>query len=261
MTGFFNIYGETERRVKYISIVFWLVILGTVWVFNPITQLPTPPEIWTAFKELSGTSGSTNLYYNVWITLQLQTTAVFYSTVISMLFAYLGKVAVFNPLNKFVQLLRYIPIVGFTLIFYSFFSIGFGMKVAMLTAGLVFFMTTSMTAVLDAIPQLKFELAKTLGYSNWQIFTSVVFVPSLPKILEVVMQNAAMGWLMIVAVETFNRTEGGMGSQLYVYSASNQSANVYTYLIAIAIIATIEDAFFREMKKWLFPYTRIQERA
>jgi ABC-type nitrate/sulfonate/bicarbonate transport system permease component len=135
------------------------------------------------------------------------------------------------------------------------------MKVAMLTTGLVFFMTTSMTAVLDSIPQLKFELAKTLGYSNWQIFRTVVFVPTLPSILEVIMQNAAMGWLMIVAVETFNRTEGGMGAMLQIYSASNQSANVYVYLLIIGVIALIEDAVFRLAKRLVFPYTTIPERA
>jgi ABC-type nitrate/sulfonate/bicarbonate transport system permease component len=261
MKQFFNIYGETDRRTQYISIALWFVILGVIWVFNPITQLPTPLEVYRSFISLASTQGSSNLFYNVWVTLQLQVTGIFYATVISMLFAYVGKLVIFNPLNRFVQLLRYIPVVGFTLVFYSFFSIGFGMKVAMLTAGLTFFMTTSMSAVLDSIPQMRYELAKSLGYSNWQIFTSVVFVPSLPNILEVVMQNAAMGWLMIVAVETFNRTEGGMGAMLQIYSASNQSANVYCYLTIIGAIALIEDALFRLSKRLLFPYTTIAERA
>jgi len=261
MKQYLSFYGERDRRAIYVSIGIWFVLLIMVWAFNPITSLPTPVEIYKAFINLVSVNGSGNLVYNVWVTLQLQVVAMFYATVLSMAFAYIGKLLVFNPFNRFVQLLRYIPVVGFTIIFYSFFSIGFGMKVAMLTAGLVFFMTTSMTAVLDSIPQLKYELAKSLGYSNWQIFMTVVVRPSLPNILEVIMQNAAMGWLMIVAVETFNRTEGGMGAMLQIYSASNQSANVYVYLIIIGVIALIEDALFRLTKRFVFPYTTIAERA
>jgi ABC-type nitrate/sulfonate/bicarbonate transport system permease component len=258
---FLSFYGGRDKTTSYISIGIFVVLLVMVWVLNPITSLPTPLEIYTAFVTLATTNGSGNLFYNIWITLQLQIVAIFYATVISMVFAYAGKLTLFNPFNKFVQILRYIPVVGFTIIFYSFFSIGFGMKVAMLTAGLVFFMTTSMSAVLDSIPQMRYELAKTLGYSNWQIFTSVVLVPTLPKMLEVIMQNAAMGWLMIVAVETFNRTDGGMGAMLQIYSASNQSANVYVYLINIGLIALIEDGLFKVTNRVLFPYTTIAERA
>jgi ABC-type nitrate/sulfonate/bicarbonate transport system permease component len=147
------------------------------------------------------------------------------------------------------------------LVFLSIFTIGWSMKVAMLTAGMAFFLITSMTAVIGQIPRLKFELARVLNYSDWKTFWTVVVRPTLPAMIDVVAQSAAMGWVMIVAIETFNRTEGGIGAAIYSYSATNQKAEVYVYLVIIGIIAILEDQFFYWLKRLLFPYTTIAERA
>ncbi len=257
----FTVYDKPTLQARWIASSIWIILFCVIWVFNPITAIPTPVEIYNSFINLLYTEGSSNLLYNVWVTLKLQIYGLFYATIISAILAYISKLEFFNPLNKFIQILRYIPVVGFTLIFYSVFAIGFGMKVAMLSAGLVFFMTTSMTAVIENVPRLKYELAKSLGYSDWQIFVSVIFKPTLPLMIETVMQNAAMGWLMIVAVETFSRTEGGMGAMLQIYSSSSQTGNVWTYLIIIGFIALLEDLFFTQSRKYLFPYSIISERA
>ena len=135
------------------------------------------------------------------------------------------------------------------------------MKVAMLSAGMAFFLITSMTAEIAQIPKLKFELARVLNYSDWKAFWTVVVRPSLPAMIDIVAQSAAMGWVMIVAIETFNRTDGGIGAAIYSYSATNQKAEVYVYLIIIGVIAVLEDQFFYWLKRIVFPYTQIAERA
>jgi NitT/TauT family transport system permease protein len=118
-----------------------------------------------------------------------------------------------------------------------------------------------MTGVVGAIPRMKYELAKVLGYNDWQVFYSVVMRPTLPQMLEMVAQNAAIGWVMITAIETYNRTEGGIGSQIYSYSATNNLAGVYAYLMIIGVIAVLEDLFFSLIRRLFFPYSLIAERA
>lgn len=66
---------------------------------------------------------------------------------------------------------------------------------------------------------------------------------------------------MITAIETFNRTEGGIGSQIYAYTSTNQLAEVYAYLLIIGAIAVIEDGLLSLIKRVLFPYSTIAERA
>jgi len=85
--------------------------------------------------------------------------------------------------------------------------------------------------------------------------------PTLPQMIDMVAQNAAMGWVMITAIETYNRTEGGIGSQIYAYSSTNQLAEVYAYLFIIGAIAVSEDLLFALLKRLLFPYSQIAERG
>src|SRR5262245_31190523 len=205
--------------------------------------------------------GSQGLVYHVYVTLNLNCVALGYAAVISLAIAYLSVIPLFQPVNKMVQWLRYIPIVGFNLVFLTLFTIGWPMKVAMLTTGMSFFLVTSMTGVIASIPRLKYELAKVLGYNDRQVFYSVVVRPTLPAMIDMVAQNAAIGWVMITAIETYNRTEGGIGSQIYAYSSTNQLAEVYAYLIVIGTIAVMEDWFFALLKRTLFPYSQIAERA
>jgi ABC-type nitrate/sulfonate/bicarbonate transport system permease component len=126
---------------------------------------------------------------------------------------------------------------------------------------MTFFLVTSMTEVINSIPRMKYELARVLGYRDWQIFYTVVLRPTLPQMIEMVAQNAAIGWVMITAIETYNRTEGGIGSQIYAYSSTNNLPEVYGLLFIIGVIALLEDELFSLLKQLLFPYTRIAERG
>jgi ABC-type nitrate/sulfonate/bicarbonate transport system permease component len=263
MNEIFRILGEPGRIFRAYLFVFWIAVLFVFWMFTPIQGMPYPSEVWAAFLRMfaSGANNESNLIYNTWVTLQLNIWGLLLASLISLFVAYLSCLPFLQPLNQVLQWFRYLPIVAFNLVFLSIFTIGWSMKVAMLTAGMAFFLITSMTAVIGQIPRLKFELARVLRYSDWNTFWTVVVRPTLPAMIDVVAQSAAMGWVMIVAIETFNRTEGGIGAAIYSYSSTNQKAEVYVYLVIIGIIAVLEDQFFYWLKRILFPYTTIAERA
>jgi NitT/TauT family transport system permease protein len=256
-----RVYGSIGVFARSNLILIWLAAALLIWFLNPIKALPYPGEAFQAFGRMWNAEGSQGLLYNVYVTLKLNIVGLIYSALISAVVSYLSVIPVFQPLNKMVQWLRYIPIVGFNLVFLTLFAIGWPMKVAMLTTGMSFFLVTSMTGVISGIPRMKYELAKVLGYNDWQVFHSVVVRPTLPSMIDMVAQNAAMGWVMITAIETYNRTEGGIGSQIYAYSSTNQLAEVYAYLLIIGLIAVTEDWIFTLLKRFLFPYSLIAERA
>ncbi|MGH9799404.1 MAG: ABC transporter permease [Blastocatellia bacterium] len=256
-----RVYGSVGSFVRANLTLLWIGLALLVWFLNPIKALPNPMEVLQGFRGMWRAAGSQGLVYNVYVTLKLNIVGLFYSAVISLVISYLSVIPLFQPFNKMVQWLRYIPIVGFNLVFLTLFAIGWPMKVAMLTVGMTFFLVTSMTGVIAAIPRMKYELAKVLGYNDWQVFYSVIVRPTLPAMIEMIAQNAAIGWVMITAIETYNRTEGGIGSQIYAYSSTNQLAEVYAYLFIIGVIAVAEDGFFRLLKRLLFPYSLIAERA
>jgi len=257
-----RVYGSVGVFARSNLALVWLGLILVIWFLNPIKALPLPQEVLRAIAKMwTSNQPGQGLGYNVYVTMKLNVVGVGYAAIISIAIAYLSVIPLFQPFNKMVQWLRYIPIVGFNLVFLSLFTIGWPMKVAMLTTGMSFFLVTSMTGVVGAIPRLKYELAKVLGYKDRQVFYTVVVRPTLPQMIDMIAQNAAIGWVMITAIETYNRTEGGIGSQIYSYSATNNLAEVYGYLLIIGVIAVLEDLFFSLIKRLFFPYSLIAERA
>jgi NitT/TauT family transport system permease protein len=256
-----RVYGSLGAFARSNLAGIWIGLILALWFLNPIKALPYPHEVLQAIRRMWSEPGGQGLLYNIYVTLKLNVVGLGYAAIISLVIAYLSVIPLFQPLNKMVQWLRYIPIVGFNLVFLTLFSIGWPMKVAMLTTGMSFFLVTSMTGVIASIPRMKYELAKVLGYSDWQVFYSVVVRPTLPSMIDMIAQNAAIGWVMITAIETYNRTEGGIGSQIYSYSSTNNLAEVYAYLLIIGLIAVLEDWSFSLLKRTLFPYSVIAERA
>jgi NitT/TauT family transport system permease protein len=256
-----KVYGTLGAFARSNLALVWVALVLGFWFLNPIKALPYPSEVLDAIRKMWNEQGGQGLVYNVYVTLKLNVVGLAYSAVISLVIAYLSIIPIFQPFNKMVQWLRYIPIVGFNLVFLSLFAIGWPMKVAMLATGMSFFLVTSMTAMIASIPRMRYELAKVLGYNDWQVFYTVVMRPTLPQMIDVIAQNAAIGWVMITAIETYNRTEGGIGSQIYAYSSTNNLAAVYAYLLIIGVIAVAEDWLFSLSKRILFPYSVIAERA
>ncbi|MEW6735921.1 MAG: ABC transporter permease subunit [Acidobacteriota bacterium] len=254
----FRVYGKIGVLTRSGLAAIWLLLFLIFWFLSPIKALPYPQEVLSAIYNMWA---KYQLLSHVGITIKLNVVGLFYSSIISLLISYLSIIPFFRPLNKTVQILRYIPIVGFTLVFLSLFAIGWPTKVAMLTTGMSFFLVTSMTAAIESIPQMKYELARVLGYSDWQVFYTVVLRPMLPQMIDMIAQNAAIGWVMITAIETYNRTEGGIGSQIYAYSSTNNLPEVYGLLIIIGVIALIEDWIFLILKRTLFPYSTIAEKG
>jgi NitT/TauT family transport system permease protein len=254
----FRVYGKLGTFARSHLILIWLAVFLGFWFFSPIKALPYPQEVLNAIYNMWA---KYRLLTHLWVTLKLNVVGLSYAAIISLIISYLSVIPFFQPFNKTVQILRYLPMVGFTLIFFSFFSIGWSTKVAILTTGMSFFLVTSMTAVVSSIPRLRYELAKVLGYNDWQIFYTVVMRPTLPQMIDMIAQNAAIGWVMITTIETYSRTEGGLGSQIYSYSATNNLAEVYGLLLIIGAVALIEDWLFAYLKRILFPYSVIAERG
>lgn len=243
----------------------WYALLGigifAVWQFQNLAGIPKPFDVIKSGNELLHMQGGDSLLWNIFISLKLVIISTFYASIISLVFSYIAVFKAFEPTNKFVQVLRYIPIIGFNLIFYHFFPIGFVMKEAMMVTGLTFFFVTSMTKTVNDVTKMQFELGKSLALKERNIFKRVFFDPTIPSILDTVRANAPMTWLMLTAVENFNRTEGGMGAKIWIYNSSNEIDRVFVYLFIIGIFAVLFELLVFLVKKLLFPWTLIQERG
>ena len=79
--------------------------------------------------------------------------------------------------------------------------------------------------------------------------------------IDIVSQSVALSWLFVVVIELFNHSQSGIVAAIYSFSSTNQRAEIFVYLIIIGIIAFLEVQFFYWLKRILFSYKQIAERA
>src|SRR5437867_629398 len=84
-------------------------------------------------------------------------------------------------------------------------------QVALLVFGMTVFFVTSMLDVVAAIPKESFDHARTLRMGEWRTVWEVLVLGTAEKAMDVLRQNAAIGWMMLTMVEGISRSEGGVG--------------------------------------------------
>ncbi len=134
--------------------------------------------------------------------------ALLISTLISLVFAYLSVLPIFRPIVAALSKGRFLSLVGFSLLFTVVLGGGHTLKLSLLVFGMTVFLLTSMASVIAEIPMSDLDYARTLHMGEWRVVWEVIILGTADKALEVLRQNAAIGWMMLTMVETIVRSEG-----------------------------------------------------
>jgi len=225
-----------------------------VWQLSGGGLIPPPSKIAGALGRLLT---SRLLLDNILVSLLLTLQALFYSVLITLVFAYLSVVPFFNSLAQFIVKCRYLTLTGLIFIFTLLTKDGSQLKLSLLVFGIVPFFTTSFLAVILGIHRQEFELCQTLGYNRWQSLYEVIIVGKADQVFEIVRQNFAISWMMITMVEGLNMSEGGIGALLIKYNKYNDLTNVLALQVVIFGIGLCFDYLLGRLRHWLFPYTNL----
>jgi NitT/TauT family transport system permease protein len=145
------------------------------------------------------------------------------------------------------------------LIFTLWIGGGRPLKLALLVLAITVFFTTSMTAVVAAIPKNAFDYARTLGFSEWRIVREVVIRGTMGDALELVRQNAAIGWMMLTAVEGISRAEGGLGALLLNHHKHFHVAEVFAIQLVILAVGIAQDFALSALRSFACPWTTAEK--
>src|SRR6185503_21144761 len=126
-------------------------------------------------------------------------------------------------------------------------------KVALLVFGMTVFFVTSMADVVAAIPKENFDHARTLRMGEWRVVWEVVVRGTGDKAMELLRQNAAIGWMMLTMVEGISRSEGGIGAMLLNQNKHFHLAEVFAIQIMILLIGLFQDYALGWLRRVLFP--------
>ena len=249
-----DMFKPFQKGNFFILAIIQVIVVLSMWQSLPVGLIPSPLKI---AGGLGGLLGSSLLWDNVLVSFVLTLKALFFSVLITLVFAYLSVVPFFRPLAQFIVKCRYLTLTGLIFIFTLLTRDGSQLKLSLLVFGIVPFFTTSFLSVITQINAQEFELCQTLGYTRWQRLYEVIVVGKADQVFEVVRQNFAIAWMMITMVEGLSMSEGGIGTLLIKYNKYNDLVHVIALQVVIFGLGLFFDYLLKMLRHWFFPYTKL----
>jgi NitT/TauT family transport system permease protein len=239
------------RRAWWAIAGMWAVVAAGCWAARPAVL----PSLGDVLGAVPGLWWDLGFGRELLRSLGASAEALAWSTAIALPLAYVSRVPAFRPVAQGVAALRFLSPALFFLPLTLTLSSGHGVKVAMLALGEAFFLVTTMIGVVQAIPDGRFDDARTLRMSEWRATWYVVVRGTLPEALAAVRDNAAMGWAMLPMVENVVRTEGGVGVLLATQEHHMELATVYAAAGVILLLGfCVQDAALGALRRAACPW-------
>jgi NitT/TauT family transport system permease protein len=238
------------RRMLYAT---WATALFVAWGLSPSAIIPGPVDVLSAVPHLWNGGLLQDLLTSLWLNLE----AIGLSTVISLGLAYITVLPAFRPPVEFFAKLRFLGLTGLTFLF-GLALAGHELKLGLLVFGMSVFLVTGMSSVVRSIPQEKLDHARTLGMSEWRTVWEVVVLGTMHEAIEIVRQNAAIGWMMLTMVEGLVRSEGGLGTMLLNENKHFNLSSVFALQFIILALGLLQDYAINWVRRLLCPYSDLR---
>lgn len=242
----------SKQTVRWL-VGFQLLMLFCIWLFSPTVFLPKPREVFHALGEMWVEGLGAELITSFYLNLQ----AIAFSTLLSLVLAYLTVIPFFRPIVSLLSKLRFLSMVGLTFFFTLMATTGHELKLYLLVFSVSVFFVTGMAEVVASIPKEKFDLARTLRMGEWRVVWEVVILGQVDKGFEVLRQNAAMGWMMLTMVEGISRSEGGVGAMLLNQNKHFHLSAVFAIQLTILVLGLAQDYGIGLLRKIFCPYASL----
>lgn len=232
----------------------WLILLLTFWVgcsFSDVHLFPTPTQVLNGFKDL----WSGGLVVHVFSSIALCAKAVALSIIVSLIFAYSTAIPFFKPVGSFISKLRFLPLTGIAYYVGVLIHDARGIQIAVLVVFMTTFLTTSLMNMIKDIPEEEFFHARTLGCNRWETLWEVVIKGRFDYVFELVRQNLAIVWMMLVTVESILIAAGGLGTLIKNGDRVGDNGRVIAVQIIIVLLGLSLDFLITKARKLLFRYS------
>lgn len=241
---------------RTIILVSWVVLLFAIWFIGSAGTkhlFPTPSQVLIGFSELY----KEGLVVHIFQSLKLCFLSIIIATIIALLFAYSWPIPLMKPVAEFVTKFRFLPFTGLSFYITLMVHDARNMQVWILVIFLTTFLTTSLIAVIKDIPQEEFDHAKTLKCSRWEVLWQVIVLGRIDYVIDVIRQNLAITWMMLVTVESIVVASGGLGFLIKNSDKFMNHGRIIALQIIILLIGLGLDWFINFLRKSVFRYSKI----
>lgn len=245
--------GDTYRMLVMMTFV-QLAMFLTMWTFMPISGLSSPVEIISSLKSLVLEQG---LVRELLVSILVILKAIFYSSVISLALGYLSTALIFRPFSTAVSSFRFLGFAGIPFLFTLWTSSGMELKLWLLTFGMTVSLTTTIVAEVKSLGKDQVDYARTLGLKGWGITYEMIVLGKIDIMIDLIRQNAAIGWTMLSMVEGLVRSDGGIGTLLINQNKYFHISSVFAIQGVILTYGILQDFGFKWLRGFVCPYSKL----
>jgi ABC-type nitrate/sulfonate/bicarbonate transport system permease component len=250
----FRPFEEVSKSRRMMIMLVWVALVLGYWIFSSLGSkhlFPTPAQVWEGLKSLYDEGLVVHIASSLGLCLQ----AAVISLVISLIVVYLSPLPALKPVAVFFSRLRYLPLTGITFYLSILVSGARNMQVWVLVVFMSLYFITSLLAVLKDIPEEEIDHARSLKCSRWEILWEVVIKGRLDYVLDVLRQNLAIIWMMLVTVESILVAAGGLGVLIKNSDKFANHGRIVALQIIILLIGLALDWVLQTTRKGLFRYS------
>jgi ABC-type nitrate/sulfonate/bicarbonate transport system permease component len=243
------------KKDAMMIVLFWVFLVAAYWfVATSGTKrlFPSPAQVWHGFISLYNEGLVVHIGSSLWLCLQ----ATVISIVFSLIIAYAYPIPLLRPLSRTMSQLRYLPLTGITFYLTVLVTNARAMQVWVLVIFMSLYFITSLMAVIKDIPQEEIDHARSLKCSRWEILWEVIVKGRFDYVIDVLRQNLAITWMMLVTVESILVAAGGLGVLIKNSDKFMNHGRIVALQIVILLVGLGIDFTLNTVRKSLFRYSK-----
>jgi sulfonate transport system permease protein len=153
-------------------------------------------------------------------------------------------------IDRNIQMLRFVPVVGLMPLFIIWLGIGETVKVTLIVIAVAFPVYVNTYSAIRQIDPGYMELSRVVGLGKWQRIRRVVLPGAMPGFLVGIRLATAIAWLILVFAEQINATQG-LGALIIKAQTFFQTDVIIVCLLVYAVLGLITDTLVRLLEKGL----------
>lgn len=252
--SWFRPFERISQSERTVIVAVWIVLVLLWWMLSSTGTkhlFPTPGQVWDGFQSL----WREGLVVHIFSSLGLFFQAILLSVVVSLAVVYLSPLPALRPIAVALSRFRYLPLTGITFYLAILVSNARTMQVSVLFIFMSLYFITSLLAVIKDIPAEEIDHARSLKCSRWEVLWEVVIKGRFDYVIDVLRQNLAIIWMMLVTVESILVAAGGLGVLIKNSDKFANHGRIVALQIVILLVGLLLDAVLNGLRKTLFKYS------
>ncbi|UII31272.1 hypothetical protein LVD17_23555 [Fulvivirga ulvae] len=256
MKEIFKPFEKVGRNSQLLIVASWVIAVLAFWFISSMGErhlFPSPKQVLTGFTELYNEGLVVHIGSSLWLCL----VAIIIAVTISLILTYLSTIPLVTPIANALSKLRYLPLTGITFYLAILISDARTMQVWVLVVFMSTYLTTSLLSMVSAIAQEEFDHARSLQCNRWEVLWEVVVKGRIDYVIEVIRQNLAIVWMMLVTVESILVAAGGLGFLIKNSDKFMNHGRIIALQIVILVVGLSIDFILNYLRKTFFRYSKI----